>query len=236
MVPLRRWTDKLREHVEIASRHRRVLAWGFALWVISIALPCAFMFPDGGLHRPVTWALAALAPVAMIVAAASAQPQLVFGVGLASHLPLLVACPDLLGPRVVGPIQGLAVAVLILGFAAAAFDSTPGRAERVPVVQRFARLFRWPQAPHRRLVAALAVAWAVLAWSVLEHDTAVAEPQRAVRVAAVALCWMAVVRVPLQRPAATDVSVDAVGGILVRRGVWVALAIGAWVWLQRGAS
>ncbi len=181
----------------------RQLTWGLALWLVLIAVPYGWLYPGDNLSRPICIVLALLPPLGMLFTAATAHTHLVLGIGLASQVPILVACPELIGPRTTGAVQGLAVAMILLGFASSTIDQTTGPQWRASPGQRLRRLLRWPASLAGRLLVVLGFLWIAAAWYV--PQTVPAEEVEAVRtgrVAAVALCWMAVRVVPMApRPA-----------------------------------
>lgn len=246
MVPADRWTHKLRDRSAQVYALRRPVAWGLLLWLIVVAVPYLMIFPEHGLGRPVVMLLATLAPMGMLAAASAGQPQLLLGVGLAAQLPVLVACPQLLATRTAGAVQGVTVAVLVLLFVATSFDVVRTIEERtvtVPKQGRLRRLLRWPDHRSGQLAVLLGAVWLVIAWWVTE-DSATAttaiktfgttqlEGLRTTRIAAVALCWMAVQALPLARLAPTARLHETTTSLLLRRGVWLGLMTGAWFWLH----
>ncbi len=218
--------------MERLASHRRPLAWGVGLWVLVVALPYGFLYPGVGLERPVAMLLAALPPLAMVIAAIAAEAHLLLGIGLASQLPVLVACPELLGPRATGPVQGVAVAVVGLAFVAAAFDHGQRGVGRSDT--RLRRLWRLPDLAAGRLSLALGVVWLVLAWWPADVPSERAEAVRTARVAATAVCWAAVRTLPLARVQERGSTADTWMALLLRRMVWLGLGVGALLWLLSG--
>ena len=217
-------------HLRRAAELWRVLGWGFALWLAAVAVPMIFLFPEAGLDQRVCQVLAAIAPVAMLLTALSGEATAVLGAGLGGLLPILIACPALQGPRTTGAAQGLLIAVLILGLFAVAWNHAglrdfPGGALR--------RLARWPTGRTDRLVRVLGLLWLALAWQPPGGDDA--EAQRAVRVAGVAVCWVAVRLVPLAGPPPSDIGRDRWPLRAARRLVWLAL-LGGLYWLWRRST
>ena len=122
------------------------------MWLVVVAVPYLYLYPGENLDRPTCLLLAALAPAAMLVAAAWSPTHLLLGVGLASHVPILIACPELIGARITGSMQGLAVAVMLLGFVAATFDLATGPQWRASPGRRLRHLARWPKSWTGRLM------------------------------------------------------------------------------------
>ncbi len=206
------------------------------MWLVVIALPYLWLYPGENLARPICLVLALLPPLGMVFAAASAQTHLVLGIGLASQVPILVACPELVGPRTTGAVQGLAVAVLLLGFAASCIDQTTGPNWRASPGRRLRHLLRWSDSLAGRLFVILGLVWLAMAWYV---PTAVSAEQvetvRTSRVAAVALCWMAVRTVPMVPPGpagpADSTSTDRWPWmLLLRRLTWLLALVAALLW------
>lgn len=208
-----------------------VVLWGLGLWAAVIAVPFAFLYPDAGLDQPACLILAALVPAGLAVAALSGGATAVLGVGLAGLVPPLVACPELQGARTTGPLQALLVALLALGFVAAAWSaasqkSLPGASLR--------RILAWPRQPVDRLIVVLGALWLLQAWWLGDGDPATDEEARGARVAGVALCWLAVRMLPL---AGTTPPVDSASAgdrwpmFAGRRVSWLALvALLLWLW------
>jgi hypothetical protein len=252
MVPVGRFTDKLQDRVAQVRALRRPMAWGLLLWAVVVAVPYALIFPEHGLSRPVVMVLAVLPPIGMFVAAMAGQPQLLLGVGLGAHLPMLVASPQLLASRTAGAVQGVTVAVLVLLFVATSFDMVRTVREqtvRVPVQGRLRRLLRWPEQRSGQAAVLLGALWLVIAWwvdagantsgasatganAIQTFSTTKLEALRTTRVAAVALCWMAVQMVPLSRPVSATGPRDTVTSLLLRRAVWFSLMAAGWLWLN----
>ncbi len=237
MVPSGRLTDKLHEAVVRLAALRRPLAWGALLWVVVVGLPFILLYPEHGLDRPVVVALACMAPLGMVIAALARQPQLLLGIGLAAQLPIVVACPQLLGPRGSSPLQAITIAVVVLLFVAAAFDvtvSARGNVQRVPLQGRLRRLFRWPRSLRARVGVVLGLLWLIMAWSVGEEAGQDAERLRTARTAAVTLCWLATQSLPLALRSTKTISADQGVLLVLMRAVWVGILLGALVWLQSG--
>ena len=236
MVPARAWSYKLqRVRRDLVSR-RRPLAWGVGLWLVVIAVPYLYLYPGDNLSRQTCLWLAAMPPLAMLVAAMWSPTHLLLGIGLASQVPVLVACPELVGPRVNGAVQGLAVAVVLLGFVAATFDLATGPQWRTSPGQRLRHLLRWPVSWTGRLVMLLGVVWLAMAWVVPASVPADGiEAARTSRVAAAALCWMALRGVPLAvGPMSGPRLTSTVGrpwlNLILRRMVWLLALVGAALW------
>lgn len=195
MLPRARKTLKhLRAVLQRGVHLRAVLLWGHALWLAVAAVPAAFLYPDESVTMPVLCLLWA-SPLGMIVASLSGEPFAVVGAALAGLLPALIACPELQGTRTTGPVQALLVALLALGLVAAAWrHARPSEPARPPLWRL------WPQhAPFEVLLTWLVgAAWLVLAWLPAGGDPVLAAPARSVRVAAVAVCWLAVRLLPLR--------------------------------------
>ncbi len=215
----------------------RQLTWGMALWLVVVAIPYSYLYPGDNLGRPICMVLALLPPLGMVFTAATAQTHLLLGIGLVSQVPILVACPELIGPRTTGAVQGLAVAVLLLGFASSTINQTTGPQWRASPGQRLRHLFRWPDALAERLLILLGLCWLVAAWYVPEAvPVEQIESVRTGRVAAVALCWMAVRVVPMS-PRRSDPTTDipAEDGRLwtrltLSRMAWALALVVALVW------
>jgi hypothetical protein len=230
MLPVVRQTLKLvRDSLRRALRLRRQVAWGLGAWLATVAVPYAFLFPDQGLDRSIVVALALLAPVGMLLAALSGEALAVLAAGLCGLVPVLVAAPELQGERTTGPVQGLLVAILSVGFVMSSWDraAEPG--------QRTARPWLTLRDGSPLLFWVLAGVWLVLAWLGAGHAGAEAEGARAVRVASVAVCWLAVRLVPLSGDGpslGSESGREAWPGYVARRLAWVALLGGLW-WLWR---
>lgn len=212
------------------------MAWGAGLWLVVVAVPYLYLYPGENLDRPTCLLLAALAPAAMLVAAAWSPTHLLLGVGLASHVPILIACPELIGPRITGSMQGLAVAVMLLGFVAATFDLATGPQWRASPGRRLRHLARWPKSWTGRLMLLLGILWLGAAW--LVPSTVAAERVEAVRTArvvAAALCWMVVRTVPVAHVALPS-SVGSPAGnrpwmpLVQRRLLWFVTLVGTLMW------
>lgn len=238
MVPTGRWTDKPRMWAESWLALRKPLAWGVLLWAVVVAAPYVVLFPEHGLNRPMLMALASMPLVAMLVASASGQPQLLLGIGLAAQLPILVACPPLLGPRAAGAIQGVTIGVLILLFVAGCFDIealADGSVRPVKGFSRLRRLLVWPTTNSGRLVVVLGCVWLAIAWWVGDENAVKPDKLRATRTAAVALCWMATQSLAIGRWSPAR-QADTPVAMVLRRLVWCALVLGAWLWLRAGGD
>ena len=173
---------------------RPVLLWGLALWLAVAAVPAAFLYPDEAVTLPVLCLLWA-SPLGMIVASLSGEAFAVLGAGLAGLLPALIACPELQGTRTTGPVQALLVALLALGFVAASWRHTAaGEPPRPPLWRLLPK-----HAPLPALLTWLVGAvWLVLAWFPASAAPGQAGAARSVRVAGVAVCWLAVRLLPLR--------------------------------------
>ncbi|MSP90612.1 MAG: hypothetical protein EXR79_02220 [Myxococcales bacterium] len=212
-------------------RLARPLAWAGVLWAAVAAVPYAFLWPDDGLDRPAVGLLLAAGPVLLGATALSGEALAVLGAGLCGPLPLLVACPILVGPRALGATQGLLHAALALGLIAACWRVERPQTSLWSMLPRPSRLLL--DAAPAGLTWALAALFMGIAWFGVALAAA-DEGARAVRVAAAALCWLAVRRVPL-RP---DTHVRrAAGGAetwplrVGRRVAWVGLCGGLlWLW------
>ena len=236
MVPPRAWSHKLQRARRDLVDRRRPLAWGIGLWLVIIAVPYLYLYPGDNLSRQTCLLLAALPPLAMLVAAVWSPTHLLLGIGLASQVPVLVACPELTGARVSGAVQGLAVAVLVMGFVAATFDMATGPQWRTSPGRRLRHLLRWPASLTGRLLLGLGVVWLAMAWvvpaTVRAEDIEVA---RTARVAAAALCWMAVRSLPLAAGALSNSGPSSLAGrpwlnLILRRLVWLVALVGAALW------
>lgn len=214
---------------------RVVLAWSLGLWLTVVALPFAFLYPDEGLQRPVCLLLALLAPAGVIAAVPSGEAAMILGATLGGLVPILVACPALHGPRTSGPLQGLWLAVLLLGLLRSAWNHD-GQRQREADLWRLTRVWQGGRlALADRVILLLAPVWLAVAWHV-DATVDAAEPARAARIAAAGLCWMAVRLLPL-RGALPGLD----GGAAVsdrwplwlgRRLSWLVLFAGLW-WLWR---
>ena len=100
-----------------------------------------------------------MSPLAMLVAAANAQPVALFGLGLGCLLPPLVACEELTGPSTNGPVQALLVAVVVLGFLAQTW-----RASRPKHAPGLRQLWPWPRGRLEIVSAVWALVALGLAW------------------------------------------------------------------------
>jgi len=186
MVPSRRnrlnpIQDAIRVRLRALRHLARPMAWALALWLVAVALPFAWLYPGERLSRPICLFLVVLPPLATFAVATSGQARTLLVTGLASLVPPLVACPELLSVRVTGALQGLAVAGVLLSFIASAVDADqPG--DWAPL----RRLLR-PSADW--LVPAMGAVWLALAW--------LPGGERTARVALVATTWMAVQLLPL---------------------------------------
>jgi hypothetical protein len=217
-----------------AAKHRlrqrvvrcvRPAGWALLLWSAAALVPFLWLWPDGGTDRWVCIALLAAGPAGVLLALLQGDAVSVLAVGLGAPVPLLVACPTLLAPPAQGPVQGLVLAVIVLGFVTSAW-----RVQRPQAP--LPRLLRWPAGLPERVVAGLGVAFVALAW--LQDGTA--EDARARKVAAAALAWLAVRRLPLagEVPGAHGHRDHwpLYGG---RRLAWV-LLLGSLLWLWREAA
>jgi len=251
MVPRRSPHHKFPSALGHVVSTRRVWASGLVVWLVAVALPYAFLYPGQALTRGVCLALAAIAPVGLLLAALAGQAPVILGVGLAGLLPVYIACPELLGPRTTGSLQGLVWAALIVLFVAAALDhpsaqpADPRAAEGAPrrVIVGMAALLRRPLTRADGLLVVLGVTWLVFAWFAVGAVEAPARVRTA-RLAAAALCWIALRMLPI---GGAGVRVDSVSplvllpprredrwqAIVARRLVWlVMLAAASWLWLR----
>ena len=192
MLPRPPVTDNLLQAAARCRHFARPLLWGVSLWSLVVALPYVYLYPGQSLSRPVCWVLALLAPLGMVVAASLARPHLILGVGLAGQLPILIACPELLGTRISGSIQGLAVAVLLLGFVVSAIDRSRASLD-AEGKHRLKGLLPSPSSEAQVALIVLGVVWLAMAWWVDASDQqVVVERARTSRLAGAALCWIAV--------------------------------------------
>ncbi len=229
MLPgLRQTVKHLRDRLTRARPLVPAVAWGLGLWLAVVAVPFAFLFPAEGLGRTVCLLLALLPPLAMAAAALTGDAVVVLYGGLLSLLPILVACPVLQGPRTTGPLQGLLVALISLGFVAQAHLWT-GR-KRTWSWQPLRRRIR---DPIDQLAIPLGLLWLGQAWLVPQVGVEAMESARSLRVASVAAVWLALRLVPLQgRPP----SLQGTPGErwlpwLIRRCTWLLLLAGLlWLW------
>lgn len=223
---------------------RKVLVWGLMPWLTLVAVPYAFLYPDEGLDRPVCLTLAVLTPLGLLAAAGLGQATLVLGAALAGLVPILVAVPALHGVRTAGPVQGLLLALVLLGLLRAAWNHEAVHVREADL-RRLARLPRgaWPLqvvpgSPAFAELAILGVAAAglAMAWRVGPLAGEQVESARAARVALMLLIWLGIVLIPLRRSLP---GLDAAGGLrdrwpvwLGRRLSWVGLLGGLW-WLWK---
>lgn len=209
----------------------RPLAWGLGLWAAAVGVPYAFLWPEAGLDQSACLMLAALAPVSLVLAAATGEATAVLAAGLLGLVPVLVACPELQGPRTTGPLPALLVGVLTLGFVGSAWRHT-GREQSAPLH----RLWTSPRGLAERLQWALGGMWLLLAWRVVTVEAEASEGARAARVAGVAVCWLAVRLLPLQGPVPRpDAGPDRWPLYVGRRVAWLLLC-GGLLWLWRRGS
>lgn len=229
MLPAQRTRNKLWIAAEQISLHRRPLMWGFGLWVLVVALPFGMLYPGVALARPVAWILALLPPIGLLGAAVTADAYMLLGIGLAANVPVLVACPELLGSQAAGPVQGIALAVVGLLFVVAAFDHDAAQSGATHA--RLWRLWRPPASLAGRISAVLALVWLAMAWWPTDVAVERAESVRVARVAAVAVVWVAVRRLPLARVAVDDRPGVAATVLLKWLTFAVLIGIGLW-WLR----
>ncbi|MCO4760000.1 MAG: hypothetical protein KC502_00730 [Myxococcales bacterium] len=218
MVPVRHNAlksigDTTRRRVRSVRRLLRPLVWAWALWAVTVAVPYLWLYPGQRLTRPVCMVLVGLPLLLTTLSAALAQARTLLVTGLGSLIPPLVACPELLGPRVTSPLQGLAVAGLLLTFIAATVDAERGK--RATANERLRSLLR---ADGGWLLPGIGAVWLLGAWF--------GGPDRTRRVAAVAVCWVAVYSIGLGKSA---VRYPRPAWWLVRGGALVALAV-FWRW------
>ncbi len=218
-----------RARVDAVRTLQRPVGWALALWGVVILLPFAWLFPGERLARPVCVGLVALGPVATLLVASSGQAQTLLVTALGALVPALVACPELLAPRVRGPVQGLAVAGLLVALIASALDAERQGA----AVDGAPHTLRPPLDPALRmrallrpdgglLLPALGALWLAMAWF--------APGPRTVQVAMVAATWMLVFAVPLgARRVAATTQPPAASWWVARAGGAVAL-IALWRW------
>ncbi len=203
----------LRQRFRALQDLARPLAWAMTLWVVVIALPYAWLYPGERLQRPICMALVGLPPFAALLVASTGQARTLLTTGLGALIPPLVACPELLSPRVTSALQGLAVAGLIVIFIASALDAERGPAAAVS--ERLRSLLRPGGNP---AVPVLGLAWASMAWF--------GEGDRVARIALVATTWMAVQLFPLgAAPVASPTT-----AWWLRRGGLAALLLALWGW------
>lgn len=198
------------------------LAWGLGLWLAVVVLPLLLVGNDLEATPTVVWSLAALCPLSLALAGLSGQPVAVMGFALAGQLPPLVACPALLGPQATGPVHALLVAVLIVGLLVQTW-----RASRPVGSPGLRRLWSRPL----DLAAQLGVAWGVLAltlaWVLPTPLPSTSEEVRAARVAAVAVAWVALRRLPV-----SGRSTPPTRWQFAWRGLWGSCLLVVW-WLWR---
>lgn len=236
MVPPRSIPHKLHLMADRLRERGRALLWGLGLWALLVALPYAWLFPGQNLARPVCIGLALAGPFGMLLAATWAETHLLLGVGLVALVPVLVACPELVGPRITGAVQGLAVAVVLIGFIAAVVDASAGPAWRVQRGQKLRRLMRRPERFDEVLLLVMGVVWLIMAWvAVGGVEVEQAERIRTARVASVAVLWMAVRVVPVTWPSWTRTP-ERLGdwsGLVLRRLPWLIIWGGVLWWWRR---
>lgn len=220
----------------------RVLGWGLALWLATVAVPYGFLYPEAGTAQTACLVLAAVAPLGMLLAAlATAEATPVLGAGLLGLLPILIACPALQGERTTGPLPSLLVAVLAVTFFASAWNHGARHLARHhaegadPTAGSLRRLARLPPGQVDRLVLALGALWLAQAWWLPEGETA--ESDRAARVAGAAVCWVAVRLLPLRGdlPQGEPGTFDRWPLYVGRRVAWLAL-FGGLLWLWRRSA
>ncbi len=213
---------------------RAVLAWSAGLWLTVVAVPFAFLYPEEGLDRRICMALALLSPVGVLAAVPSGEATMLLGAALGGLVPILVACPALHGPRTSGPVQGLWLAILLLGLLRAVWNHD-SLGQNEADLRRLTRVWQGGKlALADRLVLLLAPVWLALAWRVGEVAADQVESARAARLAGAALCWVAVRLVPMRGALP---GLDGSGPLgdrwplwLGRRLSWLALFGGLW-WL-----
>ena len=145
---------------------RTVLAWSLGLWLTVVAVPFAFLFPDEGLDRTVCLVLALLAPLGVLAAVPSGEATLLLGAALGGLVPILVACPALHGARTSGPVQGLWLAIPLLGLLRAVWNHD-AQGQNEADLRRLARVWQGGKlTPQERLVLFLAPLFLALAWQV----------------------------------------------------------------------
>jgi hypothetical protein len=206
-----------------------VLLWGVGLWVAVVVLPLVLLWPEFAPMQSVQWGLCGLAPVGLLIAGLSGQPLAVMGFGLLCLMPVVVACPELLGPRATGPLHALLVAVLVLGLVASTWRANWAATSpsQHGVSPSLARLWSRP----RGLAPTLTLAWGVvalaMAWQLPALPLDDPEHARATRVAAAAVSWVALRRLPLAEAITVGRAQWAVrvGAVLGLFGMW-------WLWRQ----
>ena len=165
---------------------RAVLAWSAGLWLTVVAVPFAFLYPEEGLDRRICMALALLSPVGVLAAVPSGEATMLLGAALGGLVPILVACPALHGPRTSGPVQGLWLAILLLGLLRAVWNHD-SLGQNEADLRRLTRVWQGGKlALADRLVLLLAPVWLALAWRVGEIAADQVESARAARLAGAA--------------------------------------------------
>lgn len=231
MLPLIAKTLKrIQQIVAQVQRVRGVALWGFGLWLAAVAVPFAFLYPDAGLQQPVCWALALCGPFALLATVLTGEANTVLAAALLGPVPIIVAAPELHGPRTTGPAQAILLVILIFGLLSAAWKS-PRADGRTPPPLR--GLLHWPSTFIQPLQWLVGVIWLVQAFWVHNLADADIERARATRVAGVAVCWSALRLLPLRGSApAAQGPRDGWPAYALRRLAWVAL-FGSLLWLWR---
>ena len=216
---------------------RLVLAWSLGVWLTVVAVPYGFLYPEEGLDRPICLLLAGLSPLGVALAALAGEATIVLAAALAGLVPMLVACPALHGPRTSGPVQGLWLALVLIGLVRAVWNQEAAG-------QKEADLRRlWPYARptwrvlSRQVPDLLLPLWLLVAWLPPPQAADQAEAARGVRLLGALLCWLAVRLVPLRGELP---GLDAAGRMRDRwplwrgrRASWLALFAGlTWLWRQ----
>ena len=211
---------------------RVVLAWGVGLWLTVVAVPFGFLYPAEGLERGVCMALALLSPLGMLAAVPAGEATMLLGASLAGLVPILVACPALHGPRTSGPVQGLWLAILLLGLLRAVWNhDAQGQGEAD--LRRLTRVWQGGRlALAERVVLLLLPLWLALAWRVDAVTPEATESARAARLAAAALCWLAVRLVPLRGALP---GLDGAAALSDRWPLWLGRRL-SWLLLFAGLS
>ncbi len=229
MLP--RIAKTLKRIQQIAVQTRRVggvAFWGLGLWLATVAVPFAFLYPDAGLQQPVCWALALCGPFALLCTALTGEVNAVLAAALLGPVPIVVAAPDLHGPRTTGPAQAILLVILVFGLLSAAWK-VPSSADHKPAPLR--ALLHGPTTFVQPLQWLIGAIWLVQAFWVHNLADADFERARATRVAGVTVCWVALRLLPLRG----EVEVaqgprDGWPAYAVRRLAWGAL-LGSLLWL-----
>jgi hypothetical protein len=194
----------------------RPLGWATLLWSLALLLPWLELRSiNPALDTAVVRTLVLLPPLASLWAALTANSTTLLGVALAGVVPALVAVPELADSTtggVSGAIRGAAIALVLLIFIASSLDL--GK-----VWAPLHTLWRWPARWPGRALQVLGVAWLLLAW-------VDADGHRSGRVAAAAVCWVAVVVIPIG--AGHQRLLRHGWRWLFARGLWVGVVLLIW--------